>query len=132
MKKYGVAAERAAKMLGKDTTLDPREAWERATIEVFGEGTSLQVKGCPRGAFLGLCSAGLVEGVEPGTYGRGSKNAGYAVAAIAELRRSPELVEDPDTLWRRVPKDDPNKASNSQMDVACGLWRAGLIRPAKR
>ena len=131
MKKYGTAAEQAARLLGRSPSLSPREAWERATIAVFGEGTSLQVKGCPRGAFLGLCSAGLVRGVAPGRYSSSVKNAQYAVDAVDVLRRRPELVNDPDRLWTLIPKDDPNKVSNSQMDVVCALWSGGLIvRPA--
>lgn len=127
MNNYGKAAARAAKLLGQDQQLSPQEAWKQASTEVFGAGTSSQAKGCPRGAFLGLCSAGLIAGVSPGDYTRSRKNAQYAVDAIAVLRERPELANDPHALWNSVPKDDPDKVPNSQMEVVCALWLGGFV-----
>jgi hypothetical protein len=45
---------------------------------------SAQKKGCPRGAFLGLCEEGLVKGIPAGNYTTSKDNKAYAVRA-AEL-----------------------------------------------
>jgi len=53
--KYGQSALKVVELIRSNYINDPKEAWEKATREIFGEGSSSQQKGCPRGAFLGLC-----------------------------------------------------------------------------
>ena len=62
MTKYGKAAIEAIKLLASDSCHDPKDAWDKSTEEIFGRGTASQSKGCPRGAFLGLCEQGLIKG----------------------------------------------------------------------
>src|SRR5262245_52920336 len=84
----------------------PVNAWNLATADLLGDGTSSQRKGCSRNAFLGLCEEGLVQGFAPGHYTRSNLNRAYALAAVAPLRRSPELSSDTAALWRLVTKGD--------------------------
>lgn len=59
-------------------------AWNTTASDVFGEGTWVQRKGCPKSAFLGLCDEGLIRGVSKGnyTYRSDSLNKAYAVQAV--------------------------------------------------
>lgn len=82
-------------------------------------------KGCPKGAFLGICEEGLVQGIRPGQYTRSKDNKRYAVEAIKALKETPSLTGDPDALWRAVPDHPLNE--NGQMDVVISLWERGLI-----
>lgn len=58
--KYGLAAKEAA-LIGDN----PTEAWKIAVKDFDSE--SAKVKSCPKNAFLGLCEAGLVKGIQPGS-----------------------------------------------------------------
>lgn len=68
MGKYGDASIRAAKLIIFGEIKSPVSAWRKATGEIFGEGTSSQDKGCPRGAFIGLCEEGMIKGIPSGSY----------------------------------------------------------------
>ena len=69
MGKYGEAAIRSIELITESSHDSPVSAWNQATSEIFGKGSSSQKKGCPRNAFIGLCESGLVKGV---TYDRNS------------------------------------------------------------
>lgn len=122
---YGQAALDAINLVKGKTTNSPIEAWEKATISIFGLGTSSQRKGCPKDAFLGLCQEGLVKGILPDNYTTSVKNKFYAVKAIGIIKAKPELANDPKSLWKTVAKQP--KVHNSQMDVVIALWSTGLI-----
>lgn len=62
MNKYGQAALKAVQLVVSQCATTPGEAWEIATIEIFGAGTSSQAKGCPKNTFLALCETGKVKG----------------------------------------------------------------------
>jgi len=94
MGKYGEAAVRAVLLLHSGKAACPAEAWETATSKLFGKGTSSQSKSCPRGAFLDLCEAGLIKGVNSSKKMETGKNKGYAVKAVALLRQDPELASN--------------------------------------
>lgn len=94
---------------------------------MFPHSDALQEKGCPRGAYLGLCEAGLVAGIPAGKYTRSRDNKRYALRAVELLVAEPSLAEtEPKDLWERV-MDGESKAYNSQMDVVLALWHSGLI-----
>lgn len=64
MSKIGECVLRAVKLVLEDNISDSREAWKIVLIMLFGKGTSSQIKGCPKSAFLGLCEERLVKGVK--------------------------------------------------------------------
>lgn len=123
--KYALTALKAAALLQAGLG-DPVQAWEQAAWSVFHHNPASRVKGCPKGAFLGLCEAGLVKGVRPGAYTQSVKNKAYAVRAVKLLRDRPTLADSPDSLWAVV-LNGQIKAHNSQMDVVTALWHKGLI-----
>jgi hypothetical protein len=125
MSKYGEASVIAAKLLAGGEVDDPANAWDEATKEVFHSSVSLQDKGCPRGAFLGLCNAGLIQGVSAGNYARASKNGEYALQAVEILKGNRFLASQPELLWKKVAGN--TKTPNHQMDVVIGLWEAKRI-----
>jgi hypothetical protein len=105
----------------------PADAWAEAAAEVFPDSPSSQVKGCPMGAFLGLCEEGRVAGVPVGGYTASRLNKQYALDAVRLLVAEPGIADlGPEELWRRV-MDGRGKRANSQMEVVLGLWRAGRI-----
>ena len=126
MGKYGEAAVKAVKLLASGNVDRPKDAWEVATIEIFGEGTSSQRKGCPRNTFLGLCEEGKIKGIPPGNYTNSRKNKEYAIKAVQILQEVPALSSNPETLWNRVVERD-YKAHNQQMNVVTQLWNNNLI-----
>ncbi len=126
MSEYGVAAVKAVELYIRGGTL-PRQAWERVTIDIFGEGTSSQTKGCPRDAFLGLCEEGMIKDIPAGTYTHSQKNRKYAVDAVMILMQVPSLASHPAALWNKV-IGDQEKAHNQQMSVVIALWSNSLIR----
>lgn len=126
MGKFGQAAIAAENILLTNKTVDPNSAWEIATIQIFGKGTSSQMKGCPRDTFLGLCKEGLVKGVAPGNYTQSKKNKKYAIEAINILKNDPQHVFDEKELWAEIMKNDIKKY-NQQMDVVLALWNSNLI-----
>lgn len=126
MGKYGKAAIRAHELVTADSALDLASAWNLAVKELFPKSSSSQKKGCPRGAFLGLCADGLVLGVPSGEYTRSKDNRRYAREAVELLRQMPSLAKKPDQLWQKIMRGEV-KAENSQMDVAISLWQAGVI-----
>ena len=120
MGKYGQAAILAMELIEKDQYANPKVAWEQATEQIFGKGTSSQCKGCPRGAFLGLCEAGLIKGVAAGEYCNSEHNKSYALKAVELLKKQPELATNINQLWYKITKGE--KAHNGQMDVVISLW----------
>jgi hypothetical protein len=132
MGKYGRAAVRAREILESGTS-SMESAWRHAAEEVFLNAPESRRKGCPRGAFLGLCAAGLVRGVAPAESDDLTEraNASYAITAAHLLAADPTLVEQgPTKLWRRVMTEqglDPSKQPNGQMDVVLTLWKSGLL-----
>ena len=126
MGKYGKAAVIALELLRDSRDIDPSEAWYRAVSEVFPESPSARDKGCPKGAFLGLCSEGFIRGVQPGAYTRSSDNRRYAVQAAQKLRVAPSFAERPQDLWAEI-MQGKEKTENSQMDVVISLWKSGAI-----
>ena len=125
MTKYGEAAVLAVQLLKDGVVTDPSDAWAKATKKVFSASTDLQKKGCPKGAFLGLCNEGMIEGVPPGNYSRSTKNGKYAIEAVAVLTKNRFLSSQPDLLWKKVAGN--TKSANHQMDVVVGLWESGCI-----
>jgi hypothetical protein len=121
--RYGEAALMAARDSFAGT--NPVARWERAMETLYPSSPTARRKSCPRGAFLGLCEAGLVKGIPAGQYTASKDNKAYAVQAAALLiegTRSWSISE----LWRAA-TDDPTKTHNSQMDVVLALWKNGLI-----
>lgn len=88
----------------------------------------MAVKGCPRGAYLGLCEEGLVKGA-PTPKDRWTKsidNKRYAIKAVEALRRDQTLRNRPTDLWREA-SQPRTIVHNGQIDVVLGLWAADLI-----
>lgn len=127
MGRYGEVAIRAVGLMLWEPATSPSEAWSSAAVRVFPDRPSSQSKGCPKGAFLGLCEEGVVAGVSPGVYTRSKLNKGYALRALAALRQSPRLGGDQRRLWQ-IATGDNDVTPNSQMDVLTALWTARLVR----
>jgi len=120
--RYGEAALIAAR---DSAGTSPAKRWQSAMERVYPTSVSAQKKGCPRGAFLGLCEEGLVKGIPAGNYTASKDNKAYAVRA-AELLIEGKQKWSISELWRAV-TDDPEKTHNSQMDIVLALWKNGLI-----
>lgn len=126
MGKYGKAAILARDLLLKHSNLDPLEAWNWAVAKVFPDSLSSREKSCPRGAFLGLCSEGLLHYIPPGSYTKSKDNRRYAIQAVKALSLEASLADRADELWEKVILGE-RKVQNSQMDVVISLWKAGAI-----
>jgi hypothetical protein len=121
--KYGEAALMAAR--DSSTGPNPAARWERAMEKLYPTSPTSRKKGCPRGAFLGLCEDGLVRGIPAGKYTASKDNKAYAVQAAALLTGESRKWSVGE-LWRAV-SNNREKAHNSQMDVVMALWKNALI-----
>jgi hypothetical protein len=122
--RYGEAALMAARQ-EPSADSNPVARWDNAMERLYPTSPTSRKKGCPRGAFLGLCEEGLVKGIPAGKYTASKDNKAYAVQAAALLTvggRKWSIGE----LWRAI-SNDSEKAHNSQMDVVLALWKNGLI-----
>jgi len=94
MGKYGEAAAKAVRTYTSGQAESIIDAWEIAVVETFPYSQSSQVKGCPRGTFLGICESGIVAGIPAGEYTKSAKNKGYGLKAVALLRKYPHYATD--------------------------------------
>lgn len=100
------------------------DGWKMEAKELdFSE--SMINKGCPRNAFLGLCSSGLVKNIPKGIYTKSIKNRTYAEKAVEILKINPDLANAPSRLWEILQTEVKNH--NGQMNIVCALWKNGLI-----
>jgi len=125
---YGEAALKAVGILKCDPSKTPPQAWKLA-IGVVTKSEASRKKGCPRNAFLGLCEEGYLEGIPQGNYTNSKENKCYALQAVEQLRRHPELANSPAALWNRIEKTAENH--QGQMHVVIALWEEGLINREK-
>jgi hypothetical protein len=123
MGQYGRVALLARELYVTGRAHTPREAWVLAAAQIISSMSSRE-KCCPRDAFLGLCAAGLVDGIPQGDYTRSEENKRYAIAAAAKLKSSPALAANKTSLWARVAGQ---KKPNSQMDVVVALWSSNCL-----
>jgi hypothetical protein len=93
--------------------------------KLYPTSPAARKKGCPRGAFLGLCEEGLVKGIPAGRYTSSNDNKDYAVRAAALLIEGKQSWST-SSLWRAV-EYDPAKTHNGQMDIVLALWKNDLI-----
>jgi len=121
---YGEAAVAAARRLVRSGS-SPEYAWKQAVKDVFPAGSASIDKGCPRGAFLGLCKRGAIAGTRGFYELKDTKNGDYACLAWKALKEDPELASDRVKLWAKVHTDAANE--NGQLDVVLALWDAGLL-----
>ena len=127
MEKYGKYGQCAVHAVGiaRQHAETPKTGWSKATGHVFSNGKAARDKGCPKGAFLGLCEDGIVRGIPRGQYTSSRLNKRYALDAVEVLIRTPQLSADKDSLWNAVP--DHPLHENGQMDVVIALWLNGMI-----
>lgn len=126
MGKYGDAAVKAVRTYTTGRTGSIMDAWDSAVAEIFPSSPSSQVKGCPRGTFLGVCESGIVVGVPVGQYTKSAKNKAYGLKAVATLRKNPHYANDLTALWKQIMNGE-TKVPNHQMDVVTSLWKNGLL-----
>ncbi|CAG9297848.1 DUF6979 family protein [Celerinatantimonas diazotrophica] len=124
MSRYGLVALEAAEIAQKH--VDANIAWTKAAEHQFGKKTSLIKKGCPKGTFLGLAEDGHIKGIPSGHYTSSTKNKAYGLAALQQLKMSPELAKNKKGLWFQSCNDQP-KVQNNQMDVVIALWENNLL-----
>ena len=124
MKIYGDIAVKAAESYSKYE--DMEQAWTEISAS-FPIKESIRKKGCPKNAFLGLCRAGLVKGINPEKVKtKHSKNGEHAVAAVSLLKNDPEWANQKKSVfWREIVGNE--KKYNSQLHVVLALWEKGLI-----
>lgn len=126
MSGYGKAALLAVEKCTKSTNKDPVMAWKESVFEIYPSKPAARDKGCPKGAFLGLCSEGLVSGIPRGNYTKSIKNSEYAKRAVEILRNQPLLAKNSAALWLKI-QDGDSITHNGQLDVVISLWEAGKV-----
>ncbi|MDP3058582.1 MAG: hypothetical protein Q8N36_03910 [bacterium] len=126
MSSYGLVAVLAVRII-IETGECPASAWRQAVIEVIPNNRLAREKGCPKGAFLGLCEEGYVKGVAPGRYHRGYKmNKIYALRTVELLISNPEIAGDVEGLWGKVVSSSSIRHFG-QAEVVVELWNNGYI-----
>ncbi|MCD6168304.1 MAG: hypothetical protein J7J33_03240 [Caldisericia bacterium] len=128
---FGKIALEVIELFDSGEAKDITEAWDKV---VEKEGSSTAQKGCPKGAFLGLCEEGMVKGIPPGSYTASEKNKQYAIKAVDLLRRiesekgipAKQVVNQisKGKFWEKIA---PDKKENGQLDVVFTLVKENLI-----
>lgn len=131
MAKYGKAAEIAARLLTDQREVEPKSAWSRGVAEVYPDNASSREKNCPKVSFLALCGAGAIRGVPRGTYTRSPKNGGYVMRALGAVQSNPDLLLNPQSLWR-IATNNLAVSQNGQIEVLAALWDAGFIEDPQK
>ncbi len=121
--KFGEAALIAAR-LDVPERVTAAERWDVAVRQLYPEKPYMQKKGAPKAAFLGLCEAGLVQGVPPGASTAPNRNKQYGVKAAALLKAGTHRTVS--ALWAEVSEGEEPPHS-AQMDVVMALWKNGLV-----
>ncbi len=116
MGKYGEAAVIAVNKYIAMSEPCPEAAWNCSVKKVFSRNIEPQNKGCPKGAFLALCSDGVINDIPSGNYSRSEKK-GYALKAVSILKENRFLASQPTPIWKKVA--GPGKNENHQMDIVC-------------
>jgi hypothetical protein len=122
--RYGEAALMAARQVGSGPA-QPEARWQNAMEKLYPTSPAAQKRSCPRGAFLGLCEAGLIKGITAGHYSASKENKDYAVRAVELLAEGTQSLSI-SGLWRAVTSNS-EKEHNHQMDVVLALWKNNLI-----
>ena len=122
---FGNLAVLYAKKIEEEKIEPTIEGWKHLAKEL-GFTKSKIDKGCPRNAFLGLCSQGLIKGIPKGNYTTSKKNSKYAKEAVRILREDNSLCDNPNVLWTKIP--GAPKTHNGQMNVVCALWKAEILK----
>ena len=91
---FGNLAVLYAKKIEEDK-IEPTIEGLKSLEEELGFSKSKIDKGCPRNAFLGLCSQGLIKGIPKGNYTTSEKNLNYAKEAVRILREDNSLCDNP-------------------------------------
>ena len=124
---YGAVAVKAVKLITSGSFKNPSYAWDESARGVL-ESKSTKEKGCPKGAFLGLCEEGFVKEVPCGNYTSSKDNKRYALKAVQLLKKNYQLSNNKQKLWDEVMKLEGKDIQHSgQMDVIIALWKKGLI-----
>ncbi len=122
--KYGEVAV-ATVLARQSNRSDIRDEWCKQAVYVFEGRSASQKKGCPRSAFLALCEAGFIKGINKGDYGapKESKNGCYAKAAAGALLVDSSLSKK--ELWEigRASVDNPATDENSQIEIVIALYQ---------
>jgi len=105
--------------------MNPVARWERALEKLYPTSPVARLKNSPRGAFLGLCEAGLVKGIPAGEYTASKDNKDFAVRAVALLAEGTQHWSR-SALWQAVTNGADRKESG-QIDVVLALWNNELI-----
>jgi hypothetical protein len=126
MNQYGRAAVRAVELYRNRSPADPLGAWKKAIAE-FTDSIYSRKKPCPKNAFLGLCSDGLIAGIPRGNYlyKPGSVERLYARTAVEYLKTHHGIPSSAKELWTAIGNGD--KHHDSQMNVVLHLWKNKLI-----
>ena len=122
--RYGEAALLAVRMETYGKALTPLDRWNEAIRKLYPTSPTAQRKGSPRNAFLSLCEAGLVKGINPGQYAPSNKHKAYAIRAVSLLAAGTHKTVN--ALWAEV-TDGEDIPHGSQMDVVLALWKNDLI-----
>jgi hypothetical protein len=127
--RYGEAALMAVRMETYGKNLTPLERWEDAVKKLYPTTPAGQKKSAPRFAFLGLCEAGVVQGIHGDAFASTTnKNKLYAVEAARLLAAGTHKTVT--QLWSAVTEGEDIPHA-SQMDVVLALWKNNLILPPR-
>ncbi len=127
--RYGEAALMAVRMDTYGKALTPLDRWNDAIRKLYPTTPAGQKKSAPREAFLGLCEAGLVQGIEAPNPTASNPNKTYAVQAAQFLAVGTHKTVT--QLWSAVTAGEQIPHA-SQMDVVLALWKNNLLIPPKQ
>jgi hypothetical protein len=126
MTSYGNVAIAVVNEYNESRCADLKGAWEHQRVKL-----KAAKKPCPKSAFLGLCEAGRIRGIDAGNYGapRNSPNTQYAIVATILIFSGQHFATKKE-FWQCVRTHVPDAAENDQgtLGMVEDLYIAGYLK----
>lgn len=120
---FGKAAVDAAKRIISENESDYAKVWKEC-LSKYTESDETTAKGCPKNAFVDLCSLGFVVGIQKKEGEELSENGKKAIDAIKILKkRNWNLPEGKSKFW----EDNFGTSHQGHLDIIIALKNAGLL-----
>ena len=116
------ATVHAANKIQNESTLDYGRAWTDSLSNYTKSKTTL-TKGCPKNAFVDLCSFGFVKGVRKDENRKLSENGRKTIKALEILNRQDWQFKSKSEFWNK----NFGTSHQGQMDIILALKDANLL-----
>lgn len=118
---FGKTCIAAVKLIVDEKT-DPEKAWKKA-IQLYTHSLEMQIKSCPKNAFVDLCASGYIKGIKKQNDVVLSENGKISIEAINILKTDNWKIKSKSKFW----SENFNRSHQGQLDVILALKENNLL-----